>query len=217
MKKRFNIIAVLILIALATSFIVNSSLAIDDFTAGFKEGLKPQRGEKTSSSTSYWLDIINTEDSEYNFTLTSRNNQEQVTFKPRVILAKTTRPKNESVAILSMITSIMVLATCITFIMSIVYFIKFILAVNRGIVFERRILFYLKMLGWSLILSFVCMTIYSLTDYQMDKELFDIQGYKLLMAQPIPFFWLLGGLTILLIKQFVAMGIKMKEEQDLTI
>ena len=217
MKKKFNTIAILILIALATSFIVNSSLAIDDFTAGFEEGFKSQKKDNISTTTSYWLDVINTEESEYNFTLTSKNNQEQVTFKPRVILAKTTKSKNESVATLSTITSIMVLATCITFIMSIVFFIKFIFAVNRGIVFDRRILFYLKILGWSLILSFACMTIYSLTSYQISKELFDIQGYKLLMAHPIPFFWLLGGLTILLIKQFVAMGIKMKEEQDLTI
>ena len=218
MKKRFNFIAILILAALTTSIIIDFSIKIDDLTAGFNDGMGQVMDDNPHGSTMHhWIDIIPIKNREFNFTITNKKNQEQVTFIPRTIVAKTAKSTNTTIVILHGITGILALAIYIISIRTIVFFIKFTLAVNKGFVFAKQNLSHLNNLGWSLILNFVCVTLFSLANFHIKTELFDIQGYKLILGEPIPFIWLLGGLTILLIRQFVAMGIKMKEEQDLTI
>lgn len=213
MKKRFNFIAILIFIALATSFLVNSSLVIDDFITGWKMGSE----YNANNQETQWIDISPTEDNDYIFTLPSADSQNQISFMPCSVLAKTTKEPNSTATILDVITVILAPIMIIIFIVTIIYFIKFILSVNKGFIFEVRNLRYLNILGWFIILDFICITIFSLAVYFRGVEMFDIEGYQLVLNQPLPFTWLLGGLTILLIRQFIAMGIKMKEEQDLTI
>lgn len=214
MKKKFNFIALLILIALASSFIVTIQRSIDDFVTGFNEGIENDDAYLPNTA---WLDIVQEGNTSYDFTLNSKDHGEGIQFIPRSIIAKQTQMDSKTTNILFGISNIFILCNILTSICAIIFFVKFILAVNRGAVFEERLLFYLTILGWSLILSFASVVIVSMLFHQINIELFHIEGYKIVSSHTIPFFWLLAGLTILLVKQFIAIGIKLKEEQELTI
>lgn len=214
MKRKFNFIALLILIALASSFVVTIQRSIDDFVAGFNEGIENSEEYLPKSA---WLDIVQEGETSYDYKLESKDHSEGIQFIPRSVIVKQVHMENKSVNILFGISNLFILFNILTSVCAIVFFVKFILRVNKGAVFEECILFYLTMLGWSLILSFISMVIVSVLFHQINTELFHIEGYKIVSSHTIPFFWLLAGLTILLVKQFIAIGIKLKEEQELTI
>lgn len=214
MKRKFNFIALLILIALASSFVVTIQRSIDDFVAGFNEGIDNSDEYLPKSA---WLDIVQEGETSYNYKLKSKDHTDGIQFIPRSVIVKHNQPENKTANLLFGVSNLFILFNILTSICAIVFFVKFILSVNRGAVFEERILFYLTMLGWSLILSFISMVCVSIFYHLINTELFHIEGYKIVSSHTIPFFWLLAGLTILLVKQFIAIGIKLKEEQELTI
>ena len=103
------------------------------------------------------------------------------------------------------------------YIWAIVLFIRLIISINKSDIFNWRNVRRLRRLGFALIISFCCalLTAY-LTVYGVD-EVFSIHGYSLDISGVINTTMLGLGLCALIVGEVFAIGLKMKEEQDLTI
>jgi len=104
------------------------------------------------------------------------------------------------------------------YIVSIIYFFKFIYAVNKGKLFEKTNLKYLRILGFSLLATFLFEIVFNYISYNTVTSLFSFEDYDILFgSSSISYIQPIAGLSALLVRQILAIGIEMKEEQELTI
>ncbi len=100
---------------------------------------------------------------------------------------------------------------------AIVLFIKWVLAVNRSDVFNWRNVRRLRLMGALLLLSTACLWLTSYWDVRIVSEVLSLEGYDFYTGISVSFPTLLLGLCSLIVAEVFAIGLRMKEEQDLTI
>lgn len=100
---------------------------------------------------------------------------------------------------------------------AIVIFILLIVSINKSNIFNWKNVRRLRWLGGALILSFICSVIPMCLTSSMLSDVFSIKGYSLHLSEFISITNLVLGLSALLVAEVFAIGLRMKEEQDLTI
>ena len=98
-----------------------------------------------------------------------------------------------------------------------ILFIKIILAVNKGKLFEKRTEGLLKKCGWIYISSFLLQWIYTGCMYLYLNSIYDFELYSVDIVEYPETITLIVGVSMLIIQQIMIMGRNMKEEQELTI
>jgi hypothetical protein len=100
---------------------------------------------------------------------------------------------------------------------ALVIFVLFIVSINKSDIFNWKNVHRLSRLGVLLIISFGCSLFKAfLTVYDVEK-VFSLTNYSLCLTDMVSTTLLVVGLASLIIAQVFAIGLKMKEEQDLTI
>lgn len=100
---------------------------------------------------------------------------------------------------------------------AVVFFIKIIVAINRSNIFNWRNVRRLRLLGILLIVGFGCSWLAEYLSLCNLREVLSLQNYDLTLTDIVDVTNLVLGLTALIIAEVFAIGLKMKEEQELTI
>ena len=113
--------------------------------------------------------------------------------------------------------TIMALFALISIVVMAVCFLKLVYAINKSRIFDWKNVLKLRMIGIAMLVFFVSDAIISYMVYYMNVAQIDIKGYIVQSTGMSDFSLLLPALIILLIAEIFAMGLRLKEEQDLTI
>ena len=99
---------------------------------------------------------------------------------------------------------------------ALIIFVMLILSINKSQIFEWKNVRRLRWLGSLLIMSFVFFLIPQVVNYWGLKEVFALEHY-IIAPLALQTTDLLLGLGCLIVAETFAIGLKMKEEQELTI
>ena len=100
---------------------------------------------------------------------------------------------------------------------AIVLFIKWVVAVNRSDIFTWHNVRRLRRMGVLMLVSCAATWLVEYLTVHSVEQVFTLPGYELSLAGTVPLSVLLLGLCSLIVAEVFAIGLRMKEEQDLTI
>lgn len=100
---------------------------------------------------------------------------------------------------------------------ALVLFIRLVVSINRSDIFSWRNVRRLRRLGILLLVVFGCNWLGSWLELQAVREVLSVPNYDLILPDDSRGVALLLGLCSLIVAEVFAIGLRMKEEQDLTI
>lgn len=218
MKRRLNILSILVFIVLGLSL----------YTTGYQFGTGMKAGMTLVEKQYEELDMH--EDSMFvgNFrivnivptvallkpdTVINAQTGEKVPAMYKQMAVRVGKDVNYSYLIISSSCSLLNIVLTIS---ALVIFIQLILSINKSRIFEWKNVRRLRWLGSLLIVSFICCLIPKTVNYWGLKEIFAIDKY-IVAPFALQMTDLLLGLGCLIVAETFAIGLKMKEEQELTI
>lgn len=220
MKRRLNILTLLILLGFGLHIGFNTYFSIEPFMSGFNEGYNAGRAlkdeQKKSSVTHREIELIKSGTVE--MLPDSVYNKKSGTWEPMQIAKMTVsveNDKNISKEIWFFIP--LGLGLVVASIAFILFFLKLIIAVNRSKVFDRHNIFRLRALGTIFICMGTCVCLGNYIDYYISSSLVDIPGYELSAKEVFDFSYFIYALISFLAAEIFAIGLHLKEEQELTI
>ena len=208
MKKRLNLLCACVLIGLLLSTSTVISLMVQSVSAGFKAGYESvEKGKDLNISDYKIVCTIPSDLFAETGSVTNLKNSSQASIKPIISLIEAPTTGSGITTLVSVIAGIFCL----------IQFFYLIRNINRGDIFSWKNVKFLRKLGVSLILLFICsFTTIMIGNYEAAQVL-ELKGceYSNIFAFSEPTFIL--GFIALLVAEVFAVGLKMKEEQDLTI
>lgn len=103
------------------------------------------------------------------------------------------------------------------YIWAVVLFVRLIIAINKSDIFNWKNVRRLRRLGGALVVGFCCTFLVAYLNILNLEEVFSLRGYSLSLSDAVSTTMLVLGLCSLIVGEVFAIGLKMKEEQDLTI
>lgn len=100
---------------------------------------------------------------------------------------------------------------------AVVLFIRLIISINKSDIFKWKNVRRLRLLGIALIVGFSCTFIATYLNCRSVGNVFSLQGYNLDISEIVSTTMLVLGLCALIVGEVFAIGLKMQEEQELTI
>lgn len=100
---------------------------------------------------------------------------------------------------------------------ALVLFIRLVVSINRSDIFTWRNVRRLRRLGVLLVVAFACSWLSAWIELQAVRQALTIPHYELTMTDTMDRISLLLGLCALIVGEVFAIGLRMKEEQELTI
>lgn len=230
MKRRLNILCVVVLLVLGWSVGKSLYYMYIAIEVGVEKGLEMARNADS------------TEDLERSKDFEALTNITTVGLVPRVITEKAgtlmcdsvynvksgefvpvahgllmvglKTPKSLGVRVLAGVLS---WVSLIAIIWALVLFVRIIVAINRSDIFSWLNVRRLRRLGLLLILEFGCTCLSAYLTLCSLREVFALEHYELDLPDTVNITTLMLGLVALIVAEVFAIGLKMKEEQDLTI
>ena len=200
MKRRLNILCLLVFLVFCYS-VFNMGR---DFGHGFSEGMKISHSGNQSVEQAI------------NFRIATLMPKDFSSFKDSVYNEKT--GSYVPVAYTQMVVAQVIsgLLAVFAIIASTVLFIQLIVAINKSDIFNWKNVRRLRWLGVALLLNFISEAVPALmNDYEL-SSVFSLSGYSMETSIDSVMLVILG-LVSLIVGEVFAIGLKMKEEQDLTI
>lgn len=220
MKRRLNILCVLVILTLSYSVLeVGYYLFI-----GFRAGLETATDEQThlgevnkikDMKTIHLLpDGISIEGGE--LLCDSVYNAKSGAYEPAAFATLCV-----SVPVLSRWTNfwigVLTIIRLICLFKAMFFFIRLVVDINRSQIFCWKNVSRLRRLGILLLVSFGCCCLSEYLNLRVMQEVFELPGYAISMREALPDTIPVLGLCALIVAEVFAIGLKMKEEQDLTI
>ncbi|WP_455665990.1 DUF2975 domain-containing protein [Phocaeicola sp.] len=215
MKKKLNLLCVCVIIGLLLSTSTVVSIMASAFTSAFKAGYESVESGKDIKISDYkMICTLPTNLLEKTGSVTNVKTGEQVPIMPVISLVEahsegSTLPTtiNRTISLISFIASIFCL----------LQFFYLIRNINRGDIFSWKNVKYLRKLGWTLIFLFICSMGNTILGNYEASQVLQLNGceYSYMFAFSDSSFIL--GFTALLVAEVFAIGLRLKEEQDLTI
>lgn len=130
------------------------------------------------------------------------------------LMVSVDKPHNPAYTTTNLLLVLLKLAACIW---AIVLFFKWVIAVNRSDIFNWRNVRRLRLMGGLMLLDTICSLLTSYLSMRNMEQVFALKGYELSLSGSISLSILLLGLCSLIVAEVFAIGLRMKEEQDLTV
>lgn len=214
-KKRLNGITILLVVAFGLRLYSIMGEEWYDFKLSFKEGYESARRDYRQETHSLYLRLLpdgNTEmpDSVY-------NKKTESWIPARMSEAVVTVPDHRIFLWETILMIPLVLILIPVSIFGFVQFFKLINAVNKSIIFDWANVRRLRIIGVAYIIAFVIHFCVEALGDRAASLLVEIPGYRLVTSDLFEAGSLLLGLAAFLIAEIFAVGLRLKEEQDLTI
>ena len=205
MKRRLNILSILVFIVLGLSLYTTGY----QFGTGMKAGmsLAKEQHKESKACDRPMIAMIKPD------TIINAQNNEKVPVMYTQMAVRTGKEVNYSYLIISSSCSLM---NALLTISALIIFVMLILSINKSQIFEWKNVRRLRWLGSLLIMSFVFYLIPQVVNYWGLKEVFALEHY-IIAPLALQTTDLLLGLGCLIVAETFAIGLKMKEEQELTI
>lgn len=212
MKRRLNILCLLVVLVLGYSVLETVYYIGEGFRAGVEmtqtnEGLDRAKNMKAIS-------VVPSDFSEFT---DSVYNEKTGTYVPalygQLIISVPVKTSLGVVMAVSLVQMLGVVASVV----GIILFIKLIVSINRSLIFSWRNVRRLRWLGIALIIHYLCMLIPLLVAGREVNEVFALRGYELHQSELVSIITLVLAIVSFIVAEVFAIGLKMKEEQDLTI
>lgn len=223
MKRQLNIICVLIFLFVGLSLLPSVYSMGNGFVDGFKVGMSQAEGVKGQGRTgagtvllsplslNLWPKSFSTEASSDKI-----YNQKDRKWYSAPYLKTLVWVRSSEVGFAGYVNLLMLVGLC-SILIAIVQFYKLINAINHGMIFDWMNVRRLNRIGRYLLIAFVMSQTYVLTNYWVAVRLFELEGYEHNFWCDFQSMPLIMGLVALLVGRIFAIGLQMKEEQELTI
>ena len=222
MKKKLNLICLGIVLAV----LVSMSFLFSTFYYGFKAGIDAyEQGAAGVEKLDVTYKMIGTMPTDVitNETATAINEKDGSTVSILPFISMIGIPNEKADATDSIFLSLLDWMVMICCIYAIVQFVKMIRNIHRNIIFDWANVKRLRRLGFSLILCFCCSLVTFAINNHLVSQAISLKDCDFSIAFQFSDPTLLIGLTLLigftalLFAEIFAIGLKMKEENDLTI
>lgn len=230
MKRRLNILCIIIMLVLCYSvlevaYYMGQGIIVGART-GWRAGTEVRNGRQAETNANYQElanmklvglipHALNGEVSE--LLSDSVYNAKSGQHVPAVYTMIAVSVKTQESGGLKLLSGLLGIFCLVTIVWAIVLFVRIIVAINRSDIFNWRNVRRLRQLGVLLIISFGSSL---LSEYLMLcnlREVFALQNYDLSISEVSGVTTFVLGLTALMVAEVFAIGLRMKEEQELTI
>ncbi len=218
MKKKLNILCFIVMLVLSYSVIEAVYYMGIGFKSGVELGLSAKMNMQRKQELMH-LENINLlpRDLSNNFLTDSIYNAKTGKYIPATYGQLTVSVDTQPSIVLRILSVIASLTDFVTTIWAIILFIRIVVSINKSEIFNWKNVRRIRCLGILLIISFACTFLTAfLTVYNVEK-VFSSLHYSLCLTDMVKITSLVLGLTALIVAEVFAIGLKMKEEQDLTI
>ena len=216
MKKRLN----LILLGIVLAVLVSMSFLFSTFYYGFKAGIDAyEQGAAGVEKLDVTYKMIGTMPTDVitNETATAINEKDGSTVSILPFISMIGIPNEKADATDSIFLSLLDWMVMICCIYAIVQFVKMIRNIHRNIIFDWANVKRLRRLGLSLILCFCCSLVTFAINNHLVSQVISLKDCDFSIAFQFSDPTLLIGFTSLLFAEIFAIGLRLKEENDLTI
>lgn len=216
MKQRLNVFCLLIVVALCASIFQSGywvgkgiGMAVNEMNAG--DNMSTLKKMKHAKYVSLVPERGNTmfSDSIYN-----KKTHSYAPSYPMHMMVSVENPKAEAMTLLSFPLTMLEL---VMLILAFVNFILIIAAINRSEIFIWKNVSRLRWLGGALIVSFACTLLKEWIGHEALVDSFETPGYASIMFGSLSVLNVVLGLASCVIAEVFAIGLKMQEDQELTI
>jgi len=212
MNKKLYILAAGILIAISLNLISQFS----DFSAGFSRGR--QEAAEGFEIQSLIIALRPVQMSDKPTQLYNEHTEEWMPGRIRECVIYVEKYKENLLYILADSFMLFLSVLCLPALIVIsVCFVKLIHAVSKNEIFEWKNVRRLRFLGGGFLVLFLLMVFAGLYNYIAAKDLVEIPGYKINFGYMLDLSYLLFGIFSLVIAEIAAIGLRLKEEEELTI
>lgn len=212
MKRRLNILCVLVVLVLGYSVLETAYYLGEGFAAGLEmtrttEGLDRAKNMKAISLVP--ADFTQFTDSVYN----EKSGSYVPALYGQLIVSVPMQTGWGSMMFVSLVQILGIVASVV----GIILFIKLIVSINRSLIFSWRNVRRLRWLGGALLLHYLCMLVPLVMAGWQVREVFALRGYEIHQSDLVSAITLVLAIVSFIVAEVFAIGLKMKEEQDLTI
>ncbi|MDR0896117.1 MAG: DUF2975 domain-containing protein [Prevotellaceae bacterium] len=217
MKRRLNILCVFVLLVLAYSLIETLYWVGLGMSAGISAGMNDveRKAAKAGSIELVYLmpeRIFNggqLSDSVYN----SKSGSYVSALHTQMLVHIDTNPPIGA----ELSTMLLSVIDLIVSAWAVIMFIRLVIAINQSDIFSWKNVKRLRRLGYLLLIAFGCSTLSAFIGLYNFAKIFAVPGYSFVWTELVAVTNLLLGLSALIVAEVFAIGLRMKEEQDLTV
>lgn len=222
MKRRLNILCVIVVLVLSYSIFETAYY----FVVGVKAGL--EAGIESDTSAENQRELINMKyisllpehlsaTGENGFFQDSVYNEKSGKYVPVSFNSMVVSVDTQSAAWSQLTFTLLNLAHICICVWAIILFVRLVVSINKSDIFNWRNVRRLRFLGLALIISFCTEVLPAYLTYRNVGEVFSVRGYELGLSDMVNTTTLVLGISTLIVAEVFAIGLKMKEEQELTI
>lgn len=220
MKKRLNILCLLVILVMGYSVSDSAYQVVTLMVSSFEKGF--QAGKKGTDVHNELAEVKNMQPvavfpDNFPFFNDSVLNEKSGEYVPMMHLQMLVSIETNPGIWQQLAGKSMAIVNLLAILLSIFIFIKLIISINRSVIFDWKNVRRLRWLGCALILSFVCEVIPVSVIAHSLSDVFVLRGYSLHFSELITITNLVLGLSALIVGEVFAIGLRMKEEQELTI
>lgn len=212
MKKKLNLFCILIFVVLVCDILSMSNVFIAGFSSGMQHAME-NRDIAESNFTS--ISLLPTELSQDNAqVMTDKATGECRQAWPTQLIV----PMDGPTGLLTVIFKL--LYTLLFGVLSAAAFVSFVLFVrnvNKNRIFMRGNLRLLRLMGWCLVGAGIIATADGCYDTYLAQQVFSLDGYNVDYGSAANLSGIIFGLFSLVMAEAFAIGLRMKEDQELTI
>lgn len=226
MKRRLNILCVLVMVVLGYSVFESMYILGNAFGNAFKDGVemgvnmakkKDKREDIDLMNKSLWMKPIGLIPNSFAGLSDSVYNEKSGTYVPAIYCQMVVTVPTKSGLWSSLIMQLFSTFCFFTILLAIILFVQLIISINKSNIFNWKNVYRIRWIGGSLILSYLCLAIPAFVAGYELSEVFALRGYSLHQSELTSITTLVLGIASLIVAEVFAIGLKMKEEQDLTI
>lgn len=218
MRRQLNIICILVFLSLGISLLPHlysmSVGAVAGFKAGWEEAEKSHKYDLSSDNLRPTHLSLMPDFSSVETTVLNLKNNEQLPmqFFEAVVWVKESKRIAPGIMV-----AFLGMGYMIVVVWAIISFYKLINTINRQVIFDWINVRRLNKLGTLLLLAAFIAFVMNLLDYYSIRGQIELKGHTLNFLQVFDTIFLILGLVSLLVGRIFAMGITLREEQELTI
>lgn len=221
MKTKLNILCILIFVAIGASIVETAYGHLGEFLRGVRDGMEMSLGmavPEASSEEEKQLFFIALEPTNYEVCTDSVYNVktgEWMSAQLNNIVVDVDESSSPWWRLAILMVGVMIVTAAVM--LQIIVFCQLIYTINKSIIFEWQNVFKLRLIGWAMLAYFLTNALCTYVDYVATTSIIDIPNYKIITDGMWDFYQLILGLGILLVAEIFAVGLRLREEQELTI